>query len=867
MTRKTQRRNKSRGSDLEAQPGDEEVTGKSAYEMSTDTSGRNAKASGSNAPVEEAVHEVQVGSSAQSKVEAQNDRLSNSVENNQPRHDRTPGDLARPHSSEMPRMIGDFDDSANAMWSLHLGEAKSHDEARINSLKDDMDSVLIFAGLFSAALTSFLIDSVSNLQVDPAQQMVYYQQQNVALLAQISEQMSSIVPLVPIPSALPPPYPAFSPKPSDVRVNVYWFMSLVFSLFAALLATLVQQWVRDYMHVFQRYSNPLKSARLRQYLYEGVERWHMPRVARFVPGLVHISLLLFFLGLGDTLLAAYTTVGVTTIIPIAICGFLYVLSMFSPLLNPQSPFRNPFTGLIWYLKQKVHPRRYLDRASGGTLKDVSSNLSEGQMQLAMEECDGRKDRDVRAIRWLIHNRTEDDEMESFVMAIPGAFMSKWGIDVWRKASEVKQNEDTDLRPNFPTARSPSGVDLPMSVLQHHDSSSSHRTRHLPGLIRLGRIFGTRIATGNLRDATVTRLMPRLPSDSLAPVDPYADLAIYDLCKRVRHLVETCDNHSVFTNKELWLKRARGCVETAASLVCCVDIKPELFGDLEKLLHPLYTSAYDRSHAGHHTAPGSDGLLVARLGCLSIVIVNQGMRNNDKIKQDAHLAIQALSQFGAEGDSGSSNDSDDGDGETALRNARKIDDYFEKARQFCVYRLRGAFRPKEVDTTEEQVRGVLARDYEDDISMLEHIALATDRVADIDRAMFMISNSIFGFSRGLMTRLRGVYFDRFQKTKLLEPIQFFGSTDGRTAFLPQFLILHQRLRLLCSYSSKLRDIIGGQSNDAYKDILESLGILWDEWTSGGSQAFIDDIQWNDNYGACKTCVMAAALGFGLNPVSL
>ena len=44
----------------------------------------------------------------------------------------------------MPHMIGDFDDNANPMWSLHLGEAKSHDEARINSLKDDMDSVLIF---------------------------------------------------------------------------------------------------------------------------------------------------------------------------------------------------------------------------------------------------------------------------------------------------------------------------------------------------------------------------------------------------------------------------------------------------------------------------------------------------------------------------------------------------------------------------------------------------------------------------------------------------------------------------------------------------------------------------------------------------
>jgi hypothetical protein len=137
-------------------------------------------------------------------------------------------------------MIGDFNDNANSLWSLHLDEAKSHDEARIHSLKDDMDSVLIFvrfyisniniiffpssctvpqAGLFSAALTSFLIDSVNNLQVDPAQQMVYYQQQNVALLAQISTQVASLAPQVSIPSTLPPPYPDFSPSPSDVRVN------------------------------------------------------------------------------------------------------------------------------------------------------------------------------------------------------------------------------------------------------------------------------------------------------------------------------------------------------------------------------------------------------------------------------------------------------------------------------------------------------------------------------------------------------------------------------------------------------------------------------------------------------------------------
>jgi Family of unknown function (DUF6535) len=86
--------------------------------------------------------------------------------------------------------------------------------------------------------------------------MVYYLKQDVAMLAQISRQISSIAPQVVIPSTPPPPYPDFNPSPSAVRVNTFWFMALVFSLSAALLAILVQQWVRNYMRVFHRYSDP-----------------------------------------------------------------------------------------------------------------------------------------------------------------------------------------------------------------------------------------------------------------------------------------------------------------------------------------------------------------------------------------------------------------------------------------------------------------------------------------------------------------------------------------------------------------------------------------------------------------------------------
>ena len=41
-------------------------------------------------------------------------------------------------------MIGDFDGSSNALWTLFKDEAKNHDDATIYTLKEDMESALIF---------------------------------------------------------------------------------------------------------------------------------------------------------------------------------------------------------------------------------------------------------------------------------------------------------------------------------------------------------------------------------------------------------------------------------------------------------------------------------------------------------------------------------------------------------------------------------------------------------------------------------------------------------------------------------------------------------------------------------------------------
>jgi len=45
---------------------------------------------------------------------------------------------------EEKRMIGDFDGSADALWSHYHEGAESHDKSRIQRLKEDMDGVPVF---------------------------------------------------------------------------------------------------------------------------------------------------------------------------------------------------------------------------------------------------------------------------------------------------------------------------------------------------------------------------------------------------------------------------------------------------------------------------------------------------------------------------------------------------------------------------------------------------------------------------------------------------------------------------------------------------------------------------------------------------
>ncbi|KAH9061777.1 hypothetical protein EDB83DRAFT_878788 [Lactarius deliciosus] len=331
-----------------------------------------------------------------------------------------------PAHSEAHSECEDFDDGANALWTLYGKEAQIHDKARFESLAADMNGVPTFAGLFAAVLTSFLVQSIQNLQVNPAQESTYYQQQSVAMLAQISQQIASITPQVSIPLP-PPPYSAIPPSSSDIRVNVCWLIGLVCSLSAALFAILVQHWVRSYMQVFQRYDRPLKRARFRQFYFEGAKRIQL--MADTVPMLMHFSLFLFFGGLGDFMLSLDTTVGVATVVPAYACGVFYLSDALARLVDPQSPNHSPISRrvLIW---AQNFARGYSNRRT----RPSSTSLEAYREHLVMDSSKGRKSRDVRALQWLVNNTAVKADVEPLALAIPDSFNTEWGRKVWRDVS-------------------------------------------------------------------------------------------------------------------------------------------------------------------------------------------------------------------------------------------------------------------------------------------------------------------------------------------------------------------------------------------------------------------------------------------------
>ncbi|KAI0058360.1 hypothetical protein BV25DRAFT_1919412 [Artomyces pyxidatus] len=325
-------------------------------------------------------------------------------------------------------------DSSGPLWSVYLSQADKRDKELSESWEGDTQGILVFTGLFSATISGFILESYQDLTPDPNDSVI-------TLLSQISQQLAVASNGT---GATPPFVPSqrpFRPSTSSIRVNTLWFLSLTISLTCALAATLMQQWARQYFLSSHRHSSPHKRARVRAYLYEGVERFGLMRVVQSIPTLLHISVFLFFIGLIDWLFSINDTVASILSAFIALCALAYVLLTALPIIHINTPYRTPLSTITWYVVQgpvlavllcfnsfsqwlTTRQPAFRERISSTLIPKYRFRIAYGiSHTLDATAAVLPPDIDFRALAWTLQSLDEDHEIEHFMRGIPGFLRS------------------------------------------------------------------------------------------------------------------------------------------------------------------------------------------------------------------------------------------------------------------------------------------------------------------------------------------------------------------------------------------------------------------------------------------------------------
>lgn len=225
------------------------------------------------------------------------------------------------------------------IWQTVVDQARARDVQLVDGWQRSMDVLLIFAALFASILTAFLIESTKELKNN-------YREQTVRLLEQIARSLNSTS------SDYLPPEP-LKPTPNSHLVNRLWYSSLALTLSSAVGAMVAKQWLSEYMtdltfesrhHASQERFQ--REARLREFRYDGLTRWHVPEFIGSLPIALHFALLLFWVGLIEYLwdLDLYSA-----ILLLAITGTVftsYVVSMILPSIFSGCPYKSPIAHLF-----------------------------------------------------------------------------------------------------------------------------------------------------------------------------------------------------------------------------------------------------------------------------------------------------------------------------------------------------------------------------------------------------------------------------------------------------------------------------------------------------------------------------------------
>ncbi|KAJ6560829.1 hypothetical protein DFH09DRAFT_985670, partial [Mycena vulgaris] len=170
-------------------------------------------------------------------------------------------------------------DKKTAFWTAYKTLADEFDKEFQQKYGDDLDTSLIFAGLFSAVSSAFIIQIQPELQPDPnatTQALLLALVQNITGSTPAGLQIAE----------------GNGPAPIIVVAQSLLYFSLMSTLLAALLAVLGKQWLLHYDSVGEK--GTLEERGLERHRkFTGLKTWKFDLVMQMFPLLLQVGLLLF----------------------------------------------------------------------------------------------------------------------------------------------------------------------------------------------------------------------------------------------------------------------------------------------------------------------------------------------------------------------------------------------------------------------------------------------------------------------------------------------------------------------------------------------------------------------------------------------
>ncbi|KAJ7863608.1 hypothetical protein B0H14DRAFT_3862781 [Mycena olivaceomarginata] len=197
-------------------------------------------------------------------------------------------------------------DKKAAFWGAYMQLADEHDKEFKEKYSTDLDTSLIFAGLFSAVSSAFILQILPQLQM------------------------------------LPPP-----PK-KVILSQVLLYISLLVTLLTALLAVLGKQWIMYYQAAGSR-GTVEDRGRDRQRKLDGVRKWELEMLLKTFPLLLQLGLLLFSVSLSIYLWTVHLLLAIVVVTFTAVGFAAYIFLLASAILDPHSPFQTPLAPFLTHM--------------------------------------------------------------------------------------------------------------------------------------------------------------------------------------------------------------------------------------------------------------------------------------------------------------------------------------------------------------------------------------------------------------------------------------------------------------------------------------------------------------------------------------